>query len=744
MPRYDRYRPDAIALLQQAQRLAAATPTCEMTPGLVLQAFLQGDSPLRDQLMTAHSLEVITSGSPGDASDMADEALVKNVALSADLRRDLDEAEATAPGPITARHVLSAIWPESQPLLAGFVRSRTGEPLPIPLALPEETGSPAAESPPPRKKHRTLGGPLGRFGHDFSAAEAAHPIVGRENELNELVETLLKYHKPNAVLLGDAGVGKTAVVEGLANLIRQGKAPPGLADKRIVGLQVNTMVAGTAYRGQFEERVKQLVDQAENDPTIILFIDEIHMLVGAGANRGEHGDASNILKPALARGRIRVIGATTWSEYYASIARDPALERRFQTIRIDEPAPAAVKAILDAALPKMLAFHRLEAAPEIIPLVIDLCSRDLPSRRFPDKAIDVIDLACARAARNGAARIEAAHVRSVVAKLAGITFTSDSPEFEARLAALESALGRNVLRQDDAIRTVSQFVKLCKRRLDLRTHRPDGVFLFVGKSGVGKTELAKSLAESLYGSAENVIRLDMTGYSDSSSVSNLLGSPAGTVHSDEEPAWLEQLKKTPSAVLLLDELEKAHPEVAKVFLRAFDEGEIVDARGNEYSLANVTVIATSNAKVDLDGGGIGFQPSVPDAHRDWIAGLEAYFPAEFLNRFDEIVPFDPLTTADLGIILREKFLPRADAKLVKDCNVRLRVTDAAVRRLAELADSDSFGARELERVFTRNVLMPAIDAAHAAKNVNPSTTGTVLVDRAPDGHLTVALEAAAV
>jgi ATP-dependent Clp protease ATP-binding subunit ClpC len=738
MPRYDRYTPDTIALLKETQRRAALTPTLTMTPLLLVEAFFGSEGPLLHRLLDANDLDVVASAETVAAEAVAD---ATKVTLSPELRRCLERAEADTTGPVTPWHLLAEVFPECQQHLPRFVRRRDGGAFTGTLTMPANDTAPAAVPPPASTSADLppLGGPLAEHGRDIGATAPAHPIVGRDRETNELIAILLKYYKPNAVLLGDPGVGKTAIVEELARRMRSGDVPVALRGKRIVEVPVSSMVAGTKYRGEFEERLEQIIAQAESDPSIILFIDEIHMLVGAGVNTGDQGDASDILKPALARGRLRVIGATTWGEFYGSIAGDPALKRRFHEVRVEEPGDEAVLSILAGIMPVLLAHHRLEAGPEIAPLVVSLCRSELPSRRFPDKALDALDRACADASINGSNRLEAGHVRTVVAAQAGIAFTADSPEFNARLASLEEHLKRNVLRQDDAVRTVAQVVRLCKRRLDLRTHRPDGVFLFVGKSGVGKTALANALAETLHGPDGAVIRLDMTGFTEAFSVSSLLGSPPGYVNSNEEPAWLEQLRKTPSAVLLLDELEKAHPEVTKVFLRAFDEGAITDARGNEYSLANVTVIATSNAHVDTDGGDFGFVTSEHDEHRKWIAGLQDYFAPEFLNRFDEIVPFEPLTVGDLGIILRDKLVPQAQRRLLADLNVRLDVTDAGIRRLAELADSANFGARELERVFRKEVLLPVADVAHAAASPAPAAPRSVLVDRAEDGRVTVAL-----
>lgn len=738
MPRYDRYSQSLIRLLQQAKATAGRLPGGEMTPRLVLESFLRGPSPLLNEWLEANWL---VTNVPPEPSPPPESAASGQVTLSAALRRDLEEAEAATTGTVTERHLLATLWPEVQEHLRELVKRPDGQPIGDAIPPPAGDAEPEPETPaaaavpelPP------LRGPLAAYGRDIAATPQPHPLVGRDRELDELTEILLKVYKPNAILLGDAGVGKTAIVEALAHRIRAGDVPAALRGKRIVDLPVAAMVAGTTFRGQFEDRVRSLIEQAESDPSIILFIDEIHTLVGAGVNHGDQGDAADLLKPALARGRMRVIGATTWGEYYESIETDPAVKRRFHEVRIEEPSAEASAAILGGVLPGLLAHHRLEAGPEIVPLVITLCASELPSRRFPDKAIDVLDRACAAAALDGATQLDASHIRGVIASQAGIAFTTDSPEFRERLSSLEDMLKQRVLRQDMAVNTVAKVVRLCKRRLDLRTHRPDGVFLFVGKSGVGKTALANALAETLLGSDEAVIHLDMTGFTEPYSVSKLLGSGPGYVNSDEEPPWLEKLRKTPSAVLLLDELEKAHPDVTKVFLRAFDEGTLVDARGREYSLANVTVIATSNAFVDMDEGGFGLRTEPSDDRRTWITGLQDYFAPEFLNRFDEIVPFDPLTKGDLGIILREKILPQAANRLLGDCNVRLQMSDAAVRRLSELADSANFGARELERVFRNHVLLPAVDMVHAKTIPTQSPPGTVVVDQTADGDLSVVL-----
>lgn len=740
MPKYDRYTPEAIALLRETQRRAASASPAEMTPGLVLEVFFSSESELRREILAAHGIGVV-DGIGEDAGPSGGDKT--KVSLSPALRRDLEEAEAATTGPVTTRLILAAILPESGVELVRLLRNDDGSPFTGRLELPDprgETKKAPPTSPPAADAVRRppLGGILGELGRDLTATTPGHPIVGRERETNELIAVLLKYFKPNAVLLGEAGVGKTAIVEGLAQRILRGEVPAALRGKRIVELPMSSLVAGTGVHGSFEQRLKDLIAQAESDDGIILFIDELHLVVGASGRPGSHGDASDILKPALARGRLRVIGATTWSEFYESIQSDPALERRFHQIRVEEPSEEAVRSILDAAMPALLAHHRLVAGPEIVPLVIAACRDELPSRRFPDKALDVIDRACASAVLAGDGRLEPVHVRGVIAALAGIAFSADSPEFNARLHSLEDRLRGDVLRQDDAVDTVARVVRLCKRRLDMRAHRPDGVFLFVGKSGVGKTALALSLAESLLGSEKAVIRLDMTGFTEPHSVSTLLGSPPGYVRSDEEPAWLEQLRKTPSAILLLDELEKAHPEVTKVFLRAFDEGKITDARGNEYSLANTTVIATSNAQVDLSGGGFGFHAPEADEHREWLDGLQAFFAPEFLNRFDEIVPFEPLSVGDLGVILREKILPGARRKLLDEFGLGLEMTDAGIRRLAEMADSEQFGARELERVFRNEVLLPAIRLADA-KSGGAELTGSIVVDRAADGGVTVTL-----
>jgi ATP-dependent Clp protease ATP-binding subunit ClpC len=761
MPQYERYASDLIQLLRNAKARAAKTTTAEMTPKLFLEAFLDTPSDLRQEVLEKLGLEVMAS----TETDTAEQPTEVKVTLSPELRSCLEAAESACSGVVTATAVLRTCWASLQVVFSVYLRSKDGQPITLPVEFPElrvssQLQSPIASEPsgdskskpphtpqpqravdpkesPENSKRRPLEGAIAMHGRDLSSAAANYKILGREQETEDLISVLVKYFKPNAILLGDAGVGKTAIVEGLAQRIESGNVPPALIGKRIIELPVSSMVSGTKFRGEFEERIQAIIAQAESDPSIILFIDEIHMLVGAGVNTGDQGDAADIFKPALARGKIRIIGATTWGEYYSSLHTDPAIKRRFHEIRIEEPGEEAVLAILNGVIPSLLTHHRLEAAPDSARIVFDLCRTELPSRRFPDKAMDVLDRACAKASLAGAKHLEPSHVRTVIATLAGTAFTTDSPEFNERLTSLEKLLKQKVLRQDAAVSRVARVVRLCKRRLDLRTHRPDGVFLFVGKSGVGKTALANALAEILHGSEKAVIRLDMTGFGDPTSISSLLGSRPGYVNSNEEPAWLERLRKTPSAVLLLDELEKAHPEVTKVFLRAFDEGVLTDARGNEYTLANVTVVATSNAVVDLDRGEFGFHSQERDDHREMLSALQAYFSPEFLNRFDEIIPFEPLTTRDLEFILREKILPELQRKLAAEHHLILSLTDAAIRRLAELADSEHFGARELERVFRNEVLLPVTEKIQHAADVNGNSNITLLVDCGVNGKLSL-------
>lgn len=562
---------------------------------------------------------------------------------------------------------------------------------------------------------------LDKFGRDLMVA-ANKGIIGaaiaREREIKLLAQTLARSKKNNPLLLGDAGVGKTAVVEGLAYAIKQGSAPASLRDKRIVQIEIGTLVAGTSLRGQFEERLIGIIEEAQRAGNVILFIDEIHTIVGAGDTIDSNLDAANILKPALARGEIMVIGATTHEEYRRAIAKDPALDRRFRTIDIEEPGIDDTIAILQGQRERLERHHGVSISDPAIAASVRLSIRYLPARRLPDKALDLIDEACARVTvqtlnpqPRGTDPLspEAAHVvnvetiTAVLAEWTNIPVQQLSDDERQRINSLETALLKRVIGQDDAVRTLSSAIKTARAGLN-DPKRPVGVFLFLGPSGVGKTDLARSLADFLFSSEDAMIRLDMSEFHDAHTVARLIGSPPGYRDQQNGGQLTDALRRRPYSVVLLDEVEKAAPEVFDIFLQVFDEGRLSDARGGRVDARNAVFIMTSNIGSDeLIKSAVSFTPGELRTP-DYLAGLQRHFRPEFLNRVDEVIVFRPLARAALQRILDLQLAGLYER--LRDQGYRLELTEAARDRLLSDGYHPQQGARPLRRAIDRLLIRP--------------------------------------
>ena len=577
------------------------------------------------------------------------------------------------------------------------------------------------------------------------------PVIGRDEQIDNVIEILSRRKKNNPVLIGPAGVGKTSIVEGLAERIASGNVPAKMANMHIISVNINDMVAGSSLRGSFEERLKKVIDKAKSDPNIVLFIDEIHNIVGAGSTDSENnnGDAANILKPALASGQLKLIGATTTSEFQR-IEKDPALSRRFQAVQVPEPSTDVAVKILEGLKKKYEDYHHVKYSDDSLKLAVELSERYIQGRYLPDKAIDLMDEAGAKKAllvqptdekslKNQISALEAKKAEAVKAedydkaseikgKIAELekqlknVDSKNTPEVTEKdiYAIIEQKtkipmselhadeaqknldlakkLKKNVIDQDRAIDVITDAI--ARKQIFKDSDRPTGSFLLTGPTGVGKTELAKQLAIQLFGNKEHLIRLDMSEYQDEMAVNKLIGSAPGYVGYGEGGQLTEKVRHQPYSLILFDEIEKANPQVFNALLQIMDDGRLTDAQGRTVSFKDTILIMTSNAgfsnklledgKVDQD---------------KLISALENYFRPEFLNRLDAIVPFNSLTEQDMGKIINI-YLKNMSHVLAKK-GVTVEVSDEAKAFLAEKGYDKKFGARPLRRVVEQNLETPA-------------------------------------
>jgi len=561
---------------------------------------------------------------------------------------------------------------------------------------------------------------LDRYGRDLTplATEGRlPPVIGRREEIRRLGQVLLQQRRNNAILVGEPGVGKTCVVEGLAQRLAGEKVSEEFRGRRIVDISLVALVAGTKYRGEFEERLQGVLAEAAGNPEIILFIDEIHLMVGAGAAEGSM-DAANIMKPALARGEICCIGATTTREYRQYIEKDSALERRFQVIWVEEPTRVETLEILRGLQPSFEEHHHASIDEAALAAAVDLSMRYNQDQRLPDKAIDLVDEACARTRLQTfsnlapAARIGRPEIARVVASRYRIPLDTITEDEGARLAQLEALLRRRVKGQDEAIATVSEVVRMARAGLK-PPNRPQGVFLFVGPTGTGKTELAKSLAETLFGAEDRLVRLDMSEYAERHTVSKLIGAPPGYVGYEEEGVLSAAVRSHPYAVVLLDEIEKAHPDIHKLFLQVFDDGRLTDSHGRRVSFTETLLIMTSNLGTGLpEVHPLGFgaredrdaaQSREHNQERVLQAVRETLTP-EFLNRIHRILCFNLLTPEAVREII-DKILDALRAQLAPR-NITFELDDSAYAVLMAQGYDETYGARAMERTVSRLLAEP--------------------------------------
>ena len=616
------------------------------------------------------------------------------------------------------------------------------------------------------------------------------PLVGRDEQIDRVIEILCRRTKNNPALIGEPGVGKTAIVEGLAQRIVNCEVPSFLVDKRILALDLSLVVAGTKYRGQFEERMKTIMRELMENPQYIVFIDEIHTLIGAGSAEGSL-DAANILKPALSRGEIQCIGATTPAEYRKSIERDRSLERRFQAVKVPVPNEEETVEILEGIKDRYESYHNVRYTDGAIEAAVYQSSRYLPERFQPDKAIDVIDEAGARVKlrvqresgytpqaprwhreprdyrndfrsggdartdyrtdtrdrdrvyssssrrslqyyepldyENVAALVVKQDIDDVISRWTGIQVSSLQEEETSKLVRIEDELHNRIVSQNLAISALARAIRRSRAGLK-NPNRPVGSFMFLGPTGVGKTEVARSLADFLFGSERSMIRFDMSEFMEKHSISKLIGSPPGYVGYEEGGQLTERVRRNPYSVLLLDEIEKAHPDIFNILLQVFEDGMLTDALGNTVDFKHVIIIMTSNigARFVNKGGHVGFHSSRQDAQGKTedrvMAAVRETFNPEFINRLDEIIVFEPLTDEDLTNIVG--LLVRQMNQTLRQRHLQIQLTDEAKRWVVEQTCTDrSYGARPLRRALQRFVEDPLSDAL-----IQGQLAGTSLIE----------------
>ena len=620
---------------------------------------------------------------------------------------------------------------------------------------------------------------FGRDLTDLARQGGLDPVVGREKELRRVIQILSRRTKNNAVLIGEAGVGKTAVAEGLAQAIHRGEVPEKMQSKRVVALDMARVVAGTQYRGQFEERLKRIIDETKRSGNIILFLDEIHTMVGAGGAEGAM-DAANILKPALARGELQCIGATTLKEYHKSIEKDAALERRFQSVQVDEPSVADTISILKGIAPKYEEHHSVRFSQEAIRAAVELTARYLPARQLPDKAIDAMDETGARLRMRASERpknltsrqadidslrgkkdaavahgdfdaaaryrdaiktasrefdaalaewksshaeetisVTADDVAETVSSMSGVPVEKMNATTAEKLIGIENSLGEVVIGQEPAIKAIARALRRSRAFL-ADPKRPIGSFLFLGPTGVGKTHLAKMLAERVYGDAKSLITLDMSEFQEKYSSSRLVGAPPGYVGYDEGGQLTEKVRRRPYSVVLFDEFEKANGDVMNMLLQILDDGRLTDGQGRIIDFRNTIIICTANLGFDFarEGHTLGFATDTAETSYDMLKDkllgeAKRTFRPELLNRFDETVVFRKLEKGDMVSILKLE-LGKLQSRL-KDAHVTLTLDKKATEFLVEKGYDSALGARPLRRVVQEYLEDPLADLLLAGK-----------------------------
>nr|DAE61933.1 MAG TPA: hypothetical protein [Caudoviricetes sp.] len=718
------------------------------------------------------------------------------------LEMSIAAARSISGGYVGTEHILLAIIEEGQSYAVAFLKELGVNPeeLSSKILSASEGFSGAGKSASAGKKSDGKCPTLDKFGRDLTAEAKAgkiDPVIGRGEEIQRVIQILTRRTKNNPCLIGEPGVGKTAIAEGLALKIADGEVPEILENKRVVSLDLTGMVAGTKYRGDFEERIKTALDEVKKSGDVILFIDELHTIVGAGSAEGST-DAANILKPSLARGELQVIGATTLNEYRKYIEKDAALERRFQPVTVGEPTEEEAVEILKGLRDKYEAHHHVKITDEAINAAVKLSSRYISDRYLPDKAIDLIDEAGSRVKlqsmtppenirlledeiktisaektasvnaqdfegaaklrdrekekteqlkklkeqwhesnRHAGGEVTAEEIAEIVSGWTGIPATTLTEEEGQKLLRLEDTLHKRLVGQDEAVSAVSRAIR--RGRVGLKDpKRPTGSFLFLGPTGVGKTELCKTLAETMFGSENAVIRFDMSEYMEKHTVSRLVGSPPGYVGYDEGGQLTEAVRRKPYSVVLFDEIEKAHPDIFNILLQILDDGVLTDSQGRKVNFKNTVIIMTSNvgARAISEQKSLGFGDKDTAAKDDKtikdevMTALKAQFRPEFLNRIDDIIVFKQLEKDDITEIARRLLKVLSD-RIFDNMEITLSFTEKAVEKLADAGFDKVYGARPLRRAI-QNAIEDSLSEEILSGKIKRGDT--VLCDATDEGY----------
>ena len=718
------------------------------------------------------------------------------------LEMSIAAARSISGGYVGTEHILLAIIEEGQSYAVAFLKELGVNPeeLSSKILSASEGFSGAGKSASAGKKSDGKCPTLDKFGRDLTAEAKAgkiDPVIGRGEEIQRVIQILTRRTKNNPCLIGEPGVGKTAIAEGLALKIADGEVPEILENKRVVSLDLTGMVAGTKYRGDFEERIKTALDEVKKSGDVILFIDELHTIVGAGSAEGST-DAANILKPSLARGELQVIGATTLNEARKYIEKDAALERRFQPVTVGEPTEEEAVEILKGLRDKYEAHHHVKITDEAINAAVKLSSRYISDRYLPDKAIDLIDEAGSRVKlqsmtppenirlledeiktisaektasvnaqdfegaaklrdrekekteqlkklkeqwhesnRHAGGEVTAEEIAEIVSGWTGIPATTLTEEEGQKLLRLEDTLHKRLVGQDEAVSAVSRAIR--RGRVGLKDpKRPTGSFLFLGPTGVGKTELCKTLAETMFGSENAVIRFDMSEYMEKHTVSRLVGSPPGYVGYDEGGQLTEAVRRKPYSVVLFDEIEKAHPDIFNILLQILDDGVLTDSQGRKVNFKNTVIIMTSNvgARAISEQKSLGFGDKDTAAKDDKtikdevMTALKAQFRPEFLNRIDDIIVFKQLEKDDITEIARRLLKVLSD-RIFDNMEITLSFTEKAVEKLADAGFDKVYGARPLRRAI-QNAIEDLLSEEILSGKIKRGDT--VLCDATDEGY----------